>query len=133
MARFVDSSFWIALTLRRDQHHAVAERIWTAGTGALVTSELVLGETWTFISRRAGHRWAVEFQRSVTRVPQLSVRHVDEELSEEAWRWLLRHDERTYSFVDATSFGLMRRLRLREALAFDGDFSEAGFVEVQPP
>jgi predicted nucleic acid-binding protein len=34
--------------------------------------------------------------------------------------------------VDATSFGIMRRLRLREALAFDGDFAAAGFVEVRP-
>jgi predicted nucleic acid-binding protein len=26
----------------------------------------------------------------------------------------------------------MRKLRLRHALAFDGDFSAAGFVEVRP-
>jgi predicted nucleic acid-binding protein len=33
--------------------------------------------------------------------------------------------------VDATSFASMRRRRLREALAFDGDFRAAGFVEVR--
>ena len=43
------------------------------------------------------------------------------------WRGeLRRHDEREYSFVDATSFVLMRLLRIRAALAFDGDFSAAG-------
>ncbi|MGH7425248.1 MAG: hypothetical protein ACREJP_03680, partial [Candidatus Methylomirabilales bacterium] len=36
-----------------------------------------------------------------------------------------------YSFVDATSFAIMRRLRIREALAYDGDFSAARFVEVR--
>ncbi len=46
-------------------------------------------------------------------------------------RWLRRHDEREYSFVDATSFILMRSLRIREALAFDGDLSAAGFVELR--
>jgi predicted nucleic acid-binding protein len=46
-------------------------------------------------------------------------------------RWLRRHDEREYSFVDATSFALMRSLRIREALAFDGDFTAAGFRELR--
>lgn len=36
-----------------------------------------------------------------------------------------------YSFVDATSFRVMRDRRLREALAFDQDFAVAGFVEAQ--
>jgi uncharacterized protein len=35
------------------------------------------------------------------------------------------------SFVDATSFVLMRSLRIREALAFDGAFAAAGFVELR--
>ncbi len=47
------------------------------------------------------------------------------------WAWLRRHHERAYSFVDATSFALMRSLRIREALAFDGDFAAAGSVELR--
>jgi predicted nucleic acid-binding protein len=66
------------------------------------------------------------------RTPLLTVRHIDEDEIADAWRWLRRHDERAYSLVDATSFGIMRRLRIREALAFDGDFAAAGFVEVRP-
>lgn len=49
----------------------------------------------------------------------------------DAFAWLRRHDERQYSFVDATSFVLMRSLRIRQALAFDGDFSAAGFAELR--
>ncbi len=48
-----------------------------------------------------------------------------------ALRWLGRHDEREYSFVDATSFALMRSLRIRDALAFGGDFTAAGFRELR--
>jgi uncharacterized protein len=54
------------------------------------------------------------------------------DLEEQAWEWLARHDERQYSFVDATSFVLMRQKSIHNALAFDGDFSAAGFVEVRP-
>ncbi len=57
---------------------------------------------------------------------------VDETIDQQAWVWLRRHDERKYSYVDATSFAIMRRERITEALAFDGDFTAAGFVEARP-
>ena len=56
---------------------------------------------------------------------------VEDDDEQNAWEWLRRHDEREYSFVDATSFALMRRLAIREAFAFDGDFAAAGFVELR--
>jgi predicted nucleic acid-binding protein len=62
---------------------------------------------------------------------RIHVERVSERLEQEALNWLRRHDEREYSFVDATSFALMRSLRIREALAFDGDFAAAGFVELR--
>jgi predicted nucleic acid-binding protein len=130
--RFVDSSFWIALTLKRDAHHDEARQLWGEGKGALVTTNHVIGETWTFLRRRDGHALASRFRRGSSESRYLTIVHADEDLEAEAWIWLLRHDERLYSFVDATSFALMRRRRLREALAFDGDFSAAGFVEVRP-
>ncbi len=130
--RFVDTSFWIALRFARDARHAAARAIWEAGPGPLLTTPLVLGETWTVLRRRAGHRRAIEFESAAGRLATLHVRHVDEDLENEAWRWLRRHDERPYSFVDAASFAMMRRMRIRQALAFDGDFSAAGFVEVRP-
>lgn len=57
--------------------------------------------------------------------------NVNEVLEHEALQWLRRHDERAYSFVDATSFAVMRSLGIHEALAFDGDFSAAGFHELR--
>ena len=96
-----------------------------------MTSNHVRGETWTYLRRRAGHASAVAFLDALDRSPRLQVVTVDEKQEHEALRWLRRHDEREYSFVDATSFTLMRALRAREALTFDGDFSAAGFVELR--
>ncbi len=89
------------------------------------------GETWTFLRRRDGHRIAVAFLDMLERSARARVLRIDEELEREALAWLRRHDERPYSFVDATSFALMRSLGIREALAFDGDFAAAGFVELR--
>jgi uncharacterized protein len=130
---FVDSSFWIALRLPRDDHHGeAAELLERYGDGGLVTSNHVRGETWTFLRRRAGHRSAVHFLELLEQTVRLQPVFVTEQLEDQALRWLRRHDEREYSFVDATSFALMRSLRIKEALAFDGDFAAAGFVELRP-
>lgn len=91
-----------------------------------------MGETWTFLRRRDGHSSAVAFLDAVESADWLTVVQVHEGMEREARAWLRRHDERLYSFVDATSFIVMRRERIGEALAFDGDVSAAGFVEVRP-
>lgn len=129
--RFVDTSFWIGLQLARDHRHGEAREIWASDVGPLITTNHVIGETWTFLTRRATHDDAVRFLDRVEGSRRLTVVHVGEPEETEAWRWLRRHDERAYSFVDATGFAVMRRRRIREALAFDGDFTAAGFLEVR--
>lgn len=102
-------------------------------TEQVVTTNLVVGESWTFLRRKDNHRTALGFLDRVdalTSDGRLVLHRVTEEQEAAAWEWLRRHDERVYSFVDATSFRVMRDRRLREALAFDQDFAAAGFVEV---
>lgn len=130
--RFADTSFWCAAMFARDDRHLAAKELIGQGLGKVVTSDLVVGETWTVLCRRIGHHRAVEFLDFVTDMPAIEVAAVDSDTVRGAWVWLRRHSERVYSFVDATSFAIMRHRRIREALAFDGDFSAAGFVEARP-
>lgn len=130
--RFADTSFWFGLQERRDGRHPQARAIVARGVGRVVTTNHVVGETWTLLRRRSGHAAAVGFLDRLGALPNVEVVHVDEVIENDAWRWLRSRSEREYSFVDATSFAVMRRRRIREALAFDGDFNAAGFVEVRP-
>lgn len=130
--RFADTSFWLGLQERRDRRHQEARALVGRGIGRVVTTNHVVGETWTLLRRRAGHAAAVGFLDRLQALPNLEVIQVDEATEAEAWRWLRSRPEREYSFVDATSFAVMRRRRIREALAFDGDFNAAGFVEMRP-
>jgi predicted nucleic acid-binding protein len=130
---FVDTSFWVALRVRRDAHHRLAATLLREVEGShLVTSNHVRGETWTFLRNRVGHRSAVAYLRAIEESPRLDVVHLPAEMELDALRWLRRHDERVYSFVDATSFALMRSMKIKDVLAFDGDFSAAGFRELRP-
>jgi len=130
--RFADTSFWFALQERRDRRHDAAAALVRVEMGRVCVSNHVVGETWTLLRRRAGHAAAAGFLDRLAQLPDVEMVQVDAATEAEAWRWLRRHDERAYSFVDATSFAVMRRRRVREALAFDGDFNAAGFTEVRP-
>lgn len=129
--RFADTSFWYSLQERRDARHPEAAALARSRSGRIVTSNHVVGETWTLLRRRASHDAGVGFLDRISRLSDVEVVHVDEDTEADALRWLRRHDEREYSFVDATSFAVMRNRRIREALAFDGDFTAAGFIEVR--
>jgi len=134
--KFADTGWWVAWALPGDGRHADALGM-LARVGRseqVLTTNFVAGETWTFLRRKDGHRTALAFLErleTLTGAERLVVHRVTEEQELGAWDWLRRHDEREYSFVDATSFRVMRDRRLREALAFDQDFAAAGFIEVQ--
>ncbi len=129
---FVDTSFWVALRNRRDQHHEnAAELLRRYADENLITTNHVRGETWTYLRRRVGHHAAVDFLDAIERSPRVRVMFVSSEIEDHALQWLRRRDEREYSFVDATSFATMRLLRTIDALAFDGDFTAAGFHELR--
>jgi predicted nucleic acid-binding protein len=126
---FVDTSFFIGSADPADDRHAEVVALLQARPGVrLVTSNHVLGETWTFLRRRRNHRAAMRFVEQVEEAAEVEVVFVTLELEREAWAWLRRHDESPYSFVDATSFALMRHLRIGQAFSFDGDFAAAGFA-----
>lgn len=129
---FVDTSFWTAFRDRRDDRHPDARRMLRAVEDQdLITTNNVRGETWTLLRVRAGHAAAVHFVDHLERSPRVSVVRVDEDQERDALAWLRRHDELPYSFVDATSFAVMRTLHVRSALTFDEDFAAAGFTLVE--
>jgi uncharacterized protein len=129
---FVDTSFWVALTNRRDGRHDQASALLAAHeSDRLLTTNDVRGETWTFLRRRAGHRTAVGFLDALRASPRLELIRVSPSAEAAAGAWLRHRDDREFSWIDATSFAAMRELKITEALAFDGDFSAAGFTELR--
>jgi predicted nucleic acid-binding protein len=135
--KFADTSWWAAWSLPGDGRHsdALAVLDHLGGTEQVLTTNLVVGETWTFLRRKDRHRTALAFLDRIgalQRESKLTVHRITAEQEEDAWGWLRKHDQRSYSFVDATSFQVMRDRRLREAFAFDQDFAAAGFLELRP-
>ncbi len=135
--KFADTSWWVAWSLPGDGRHgdALALLDHLGSSEQVLTTNLIVGETWTFLRRKDGHATALAFRDRIdalAELTKLTVHRVTSKQEDKAWDWLRKHDERAYSFVDATSFQVMRDRRLREALAFDQDFAAAGFLELRP-
>ena len=96
----------------------------------LVTSNHVIGETYTLVRTRLGHAAAQEFLRRSRASAHTRRVFVPEAWEDEAETVLAQFADQDFSFVDATSFVVMRKLELRAAFAFDHHFLVAGYLLV---
>lgn len=128
---FVDSSAWVALTVEKDQNHGAASRLlplMLESRPRLITSNHVLGESYTTILKLLDHKAATDFIRFTERSRKLECLFTPHDLEKKAYQLLERYDDQSFSFVDATSFVWMKKLGIREAFAFDRHFITAGFT-----
>jgi len=129
-AVFVDSGAWIALALSRDPLHAQAREQWDLLQGAaakLHTSVPVVIETFTFLERNASRDVALAWKSSITAPGTVKILPCELRDLEQSWEFFRRTDLHQLSAVDASSFAIMRRARIRLAFTFDHHFAVAGF------
>jgi predicted nucleic acid-binding protein len=129
-AAFVDSGAWIALALTRDALHARAREQWDllAEAGAkLHTSVPVVIETFTFLDRNANRDVALTWREAIYETGAIKILPCELRDLELAWKYFRRADLHKLSAVDATSFAIMTRARIRLAYAFDHHFATVGF------
>ena len=129
-AAFVDSGAWIALALSRDPLHAQAREQWDvlqAAGAKLHTSVPVVLETFTFLDRNANRDVALAWRESVYGLRTVKILVCELRDLDASWEYFRQPTLRRLSAVDATSFAIMNRSRIRVAFTFDHHFSAAGF------
>ena len=129
-AVFVDSGAWIALALTRDPLHTQAREHWEVLLGAaarLHTSIPVVIETFTFLERNANRDVALTWKDSIYKPGIAKILPCEQRDLDQSWEYFRRTDLHKLSAVDATSFAIMKRARIRLAFAFDYHFAVAGF------
>ncbi len=127
----LDASFWIALRDTREPCHTRARE----ATKQLLVSRiqfaftsLTLAEAHAYFSRSPLIR--IQVLDDAQRNPVLHWEPVFPADETEAIRLLRQHQDKSYSFCDAVSFVVMRRLGLRRAASFDDHFRQFGEFDV---
>lgn len=130
---FVDTGAWFAAQVVGDAHHkeaANALRSLLALPIVLVTTNHVIGETYTLLRVTRGYTACRSFLESLDQTKRLERIFLSQDLERRAFTILDRYRDHAFSFVDATSFAFMRAERIRHAFAFDSHFAAAGFLRV---
>lgn len=135
---FVDTSGWAEPLLQNSP--ATAEMLATHRAlmnrrQRLVTSKYVLTEVVALLTARRAHAGMsmtrpeiLQYVEDIQTLPWVQVTHVDSAIHQEAWRVLRAAPDKAWSWVDASSFVIMRLQGITHALTSDHHFSQTGFV-----
>ena len=128
---FADSGHWIALLHPRDQLHERAKAV-AAGleSAMIVTTQMALTEALNHLSKEGEplRFLAVQMVRGLEDSPDVEViPQTNAQFRAAVERYSTRGDQR-WSLTDCASFLVMEERGITEALAYDRDFEQAGFV-----
>lgn len=123
MTAFLDSSVLFASANPSDGGHGRAAALLRELVGdSLVTSDHILVETTTLISRWVGWRAARNWWLSIDESP-VRVECVSEVDLERARSIALAWDDQNFSLADCSSFAVMERIGCRRVASFDSEFA----------
>jgi hypothetical protein len=129
---YVDTGFWIALLDARDEKHQDAVSAFSRlfDQSLIVTSELVIGETITYLNcSLKRHDRAVTFLDQLNAAP-LQILFGNAATRSQASEIIRKYVDLRLSYADCVSFTLMRERSINLYAGFDKHFSIMGFQPV---
>ncbi|MGI6308722.1 MAG: type II toxin-antitoxin system VapC family toxin [Dethiobacteria bacterium] len=127
MKIFVDSSAVAALIIKNDENHesaVISLKQMTERNVEMVLSNFILAETYNLIAARTypgkAREWILTNTWTVERVTP-----ADEN---EALKIIEKYADKDFSYTDATSFSMIKRLGLNLAFTFDRHFRQYGIL-----
>ena len=132
---FVDTSGWANLLVRSEPFHKSAVQLMESirrKHRRVVTSNYVLAELSALLMSplRVPAEARLTVLNRIRTAGWVEVFHVDESCDASGWEYLLSRRDKDFSLVDCSSFVIMRRREIAEALTSDGHFEQAGFVRL---
>ena len=129
---FVDTSAWYALIDTRDQQHQRAIEWHRENTEQLLTTDYVIDETLTLLTRRGGKAEAIALGESLFGGGLAELFFLDHRDVADTWEVFRHSEDKAWSFTDCSSYVVMRRLGITTAFAFDDHFGQFGTITVVP-
>ena len=127
---FWDTSGWFSLVIPSEENHKAAKNIadqLQKSKSPFFTSDLVIQETMTLLMARKEAEKAKQFWASFIDSKVIRLERIDEVRFQKSGDYFSKHIDHGYSFVDASSFILMKEFKITDAVTTDKHFTQAGF------
>lgn len=127
IARFADSSYFLALLIPNDQYHAKAMHF-AGWKGRLITTEFVLLEVGNSLASPPSRQIYSQFMASIAGDRCVTTLPASHELLRQGLNLYQSRADKGWSLTDCTSFVIMNEHGITEALTSDHHFEQAGFA-----
>jgi predicted nucleic acid-binding protein len=127
---FLDTSYLIAITHKRDQYHdeAIAVSKTLKKPVQLVTTSAVLMEFGNMLSSISLRNKAFNYIQLLKNDKHTEIVPVSEKLFEAGLAMFGKYQDKEWGIVDCISFLVMKEMRITHALTSDEHFAQAGFA-----
>ena len=132
---FVDTAGWAYYLDRQDTLHPLILALvqhTVKQKRYLITTNYIITELVALLSSR----YHLPRQQVITAINALKtdtaveIARYEQSIDDEAWALLEARLDKKWSLVDASSFVVMKRFSITQALTTDHHFSQAGFIQV---
>ena len=132
---FIDTSGWAYFLDRKDPLNSIVVSLVKQAViqqRRLITTNYIITELVALLSSRY-HQPRQQVMIAIKAVkmdPSVEIVHIERSIDDEAWALLEARLDKEWSLVDASSFIIMQRFGMKEALTTDHHFTQAGFIRV---
>lgn len=132
---FVDTSGWASYINQGDSLHQEAvtycQQAATQPQG-LVTTNYVISELVALLDARLhiSRPQLIRIIDLIKAMRHLEILHIDPALDNASWALIKARPDKEWSLVDASSFVIMTKYKMTDALTTDHHFTQAGFIRL---
>lgn len=131
---FVDTSAFYAASDRDNRESAPARALLIQlieRRSRLITTNFVIAEKHALLLARGNRHLALSVVKRLRSSPTLSIERLTEADEERAWEIVERYDDKSFPFVDASSFAVMERFGVSVAFTLNRHFAQYGWTVIR--
>lgn len=125
---FIDSSAIFVMGDRSSEEGEEIEKFLLARRTPLVTTNFILAETLSLVTKRIGKAKGIEVGEKVLASGIIRLVYLEESLQREAWEFYKKYRDKDFDFIDATSFVYCQQRGIKEVMTLDHHFTQMGFT-----